>query len=102
MTLVLFATAAGTIVVNAEPFSEGLVQTGAVLRVNEFLLVQWLAPIASEAPEFIVALMFAFSGRAALALGSLLSAKLKPVDATGGHDPGSLRARPGRSLTRSR
>ena len=59
--------------INAAPFSEGLVQTGAVLGVDEFLLVQWLAPIASEAPEFIVALMLAFSGRAAL--GSAASSR---------------------------
>jgi len=38
--------------------------------------VQWLAPIASEAPEFIVALMLALTGRMALGLGSLVSAKV--------------------------
>jgi cation:H+ antiporter len=38
--------------------------------VNEFLLVQWLAPIASEAPEFIVAIMFALRGMAGLPWGA--------------------------------
>jgi cation:H+ antiporter len=38
--------------------------------------VQWLAPLASEAPEFIVALLFAVRGQAALALGTLISAKV--------------------------
>ncbi len=88
VTMALFATAAGTIVINAAPFSEGLVQTGAVLGVDEFLLVQWLAPIASEAPEFIVALMLAFSGRAALGLGSLLSAKVNQWTLLVGMIPG--------------
>lgn len=73
---VLFAFSAIVILCNAEPFSESLVASGKLLGVNEFLLVQWLAPIASEAPEFIIAIMFAMRGNAALALGSLLSSKL--------------------------
>lgn len=74
--IILFVFAAFAIAMNAEPFSENLVASGKLLGINEFLLVQWLAPIASEAPEFIVALMFAFRGNASLALGSLLSSKL--------------------------
>ncbi len=73
--IAIFLFAALVILCNAEPFSESLVASGKLLGVNEFLLVQWLAPIASEAPEFIVALMFAFRGNAGLALGSLLSSQ---------------------------
>ena len=75
-TLAMFLFAAGVVLVNAKPFCEGLVATGKLLGINEFLLVQWLAPIASEAPEFTVAIMFALRGQAGIALGSLLSAKL--------------------------
>ncbi|MHB0938683.1 MAG: sodium:calcium antiporter [Armatimonadota bacterium] len=75
-TLTMFVFAAGVILANAEPFSEGLVASGTKAGIEEFLLVQWLAPIASEAPEFIVAIMFALRGQAGLALGSLLSSKL--------------------------
>lgn len=75
-TLGLFLFAAGVIVANAEAFSEGLVATGRIFNVNEFLLVQWLAPIASEAPEVIVAVMFALRGMGGMALGSLISSKL--------------------------
>lgn len=75
-TAALFVFAAGAILTNAKPFCEGLIGTGKQLRINEFLLVQWLAPIASEAPEFIVAIGFAWRGRAGTGLGSLLSAKL--------------------------
>lgn len=75
-TAALFLFAAVAIGANAEPFCEGLVGTGRILNVNEFLLVQWLAPVASEAPEFIVAISFAMRRQASLALGSLLSAKL--------------------------
>lgn len=76
VTALMFLFSAGVILANAEPFCEGLVATGKVLGINQFLLVQWLAPIASEAPEFTVAIMFALRGQAGIALGSLLSAKL--------------------------
>jgi cation:H+ antiporter len=72
----LFLVAAGVILANAEAFSEGLVQTGKLWNINEFLLVQWLAPIASEAPEFTVAIIFAWRGQASASLGSLLSSRL--------------------------
>ena len=84
----LFLFAALVILFNAEPFSESLVASGKILGINEFLLVQWLAPIASEAPEFIVALMFAFRGNAGLALGSLLSSKLNQWTLLVGMIPG--------------
>lgn len=75
-TAALFAFAGIVIAFNAAPFCEGLIGTGKAMHIDEFLLVQWLAPIASEAPEFIIAINFALRGQAGLALGSLLSAKL--------------------------
>ncbi len=84
----IFIFAALVILCNAEPFSESLVASGKLLGVNELLLVQWLAPIASEAPEFIVAMMFAFRGNAGLALGSLLSSKLNQWTLLVGMIPG--------------
>lgn len=87
-TLLLFLFAAGVILANAEPFSEGLVATGRQLAINEFLLVQWLAPIASEAPEFIVAIMFTLRGHGGVALASLLSSKLNQWTLLVGMIPG--------------
>jgi len=72
----LFGFAGLTIGLSAEPFAEGLVQTGTKLGIDEFLLVQWLAPLASEAPEFLVAALLALRGKATAALGLLLSAKV--------------------------
>ena len=72
----LFLFAGGTIGASAEPFADGLVRTGQKLGIDEFLLVQWLAPLASEAPEFLVAALLALRGKAAAAMGLLLSAKL--------------------------
>jgi cation:H+ antiporter len=72
----MFLASGLAILVCAEPFAEALIGSGAALGIDQFLLVQWLAPLASEAPEFIVALLFAVRGQAALALGTLISAKV--------------------------
>ena len=53
-----------------------LVHTGQKLGVDEFLLVQWLAPLASETPEFLVAALLAVRGKATAAVALLLAAKV--------------------------
>lgn len=88
ITTCLFLFAGLVILFNAEPFSENLVESGRVLGINEFLLVQWLAPIASEAPEFIIAMMFVTRGNASLALDSLVSSKLNQWTLLVGMIPG--------------
>jgi len=72
-TLALFLFAAFIIFKSAERFAESLVQCGRGWGIDEFLLVQWLAPLASEAPEFIVAFLWASRGDAAAGLGALVS-----------------------------
>ncbi len=72
----LFIIAAVSIVASAERFAEGLIHSGTTLGIDEFTLVQWLAPFASEAPEFLVAGILAWRGRAAVAMGALLSSKV--------------------------
>jgi cation:H+ antiporter len=68
--------AAVTIVLSAEPFAEALVESGSELGVDEFLLVQWLAPLASESPELIVACLFALRLNTNAGLGTLVSSKV--------------------------
>ncbi|HEU4947378.1 MAG TPA: sodium:proton exchanger [Kribbella sp.] len=72
----MFVASATVILLCAEPFADSLVEGGKALGIDQFLLVQWLAPLASEAPEFIVALLFAWRGKGAAALGLLISAKV--------------------------
>jgi cation:H+ antiporter len=72
----LFLVAAAIIVLTAEHFADGIVQSGERLHIDEFLLVQWAAPVASEAPELIVACLYAWRLRASHALGTLLSSKV--------------------------
>lgn len=93
--MLIFVFATIVILGNAEMFSEGLIASGKMLHVNEFLLVQWIAPLASEAPEFIVALMFASRGNAGLALGCLLSSKLNQWTLLVGMIPGVYAASSG-------
>jgi cation:H+ antiporter len=71
-----FALGAGFVFASAKPFADALVEAGASLGIDEFLLVQWLAPLASEAPELLVAVMFAWRLRDADAIGTLLSSKV--------------------------
>jgi cation:H+ antiporter len=74
---VLFFVFGGyAIFVAAEPFAEGLVHIGRNYAVDEFLLVQWVAPLASESPEFIVAILFALRMRGSLGIGALISSKV--------------------------
>lgn len=75
-TLTLFVIAAAVIFQSAERFAESLVHTGKNLGIDEFLLVQWLAPLASEAPEFIIAALWTFRGDAAAGLGALVASKV--------------------------
>jgi cation:H+ antiporter len=84
----MFLFSAACILANAEPFCEGLIGTGKAFGINEFFLVQWLAPLASETPEFVVAIMFSLRGQAGVALGSLLSAKLNQWTLLVGMIPG--------------
>ncbi len=73
----LFLVISGAVLLAAaEPFAESLIGTGRQLGIDQFLLVQWLAPLASEAPELLVATMFALRGHSAVGLSALLSSKV--------------------------
>lgn len=72
----LTVVAAAVIFVSAEPFAESMVDAGRALGINEFLLIQWLAPLASEAPAVTVAILFVLSNRAAAAMTTVISDKI--------------------------
>jgi cation:H+ antiporter len=72
----LFVIAAAVILACAEPFAESLIGAGTELGIDRFLLVQWLAPLASEAPEFIIAIIFAARGKGTQAIATLISSKV--------------------------
>lgn len=72
----LFVFAGHAIFVSAEPFAESLVHIGQGHGIDEFLLVQWVAPLASESPEFVVAILFALRLRGSVGIGALVSSKV--------------------------
>jgi cation:H+ antiporter len=76
LTGAMFGFAALIILLCAEPFAEALVHTGEEFGVSTFLLVKWVAPLASEAPELLVAGLFAWRLRTSDALGALVSSKV--------------------------
>lgn len=76
VTGMFFGWAGAVIFFSAEPFAHSLVSMGTDLGIDEFYLVQWLAPLASEAPEFIVAATWALRGAAGSALKVLISSKV--------------------------
>jgi cation:H+ antiporter len=76
VNVLLFGFSGTTIFACAEPFAEGLIHSGELLGIDEYFLVQWLAPIASEAPEFIIAALWTLRGDARSAIGALISSKV--------------------------
>ena len=74
--IAMFHVAAAVILLCAERFAEALVLTGKEFGVSEFLLVQWLAPLASEAPELLVAGLYAWRLNHNGGLGTLVSSKV--------------------------
>jgi cation:H+ antiporter len=76
VTAALFFLPAYAILISAEPFANGLLHSARRLGIEEFILIQWLAPLASEAPELIVAIMFALRRNPTAGLGTLVSSKV--------------------------
>lgn len=72
----LTVVAGGMILLSAEPFAESLVASGKQLGIDEFLLIQWLAPLASEAPAVVIAVLFVLDGRARAGLTTMISDKI--------------------------
>ncbi len=76
LVVVFFLFAAGIILGSAEPFAEALIHLGRRRGIDEFLLVQWLAPLASEAPEVVIACILTLKGDAQAGMGAMVSSKV--------------------------
>jgi cation:H+ antiporter len=76
VTVGLMIVAAAVIFTCADAFADALVESGHTLGIGDFFLVQWVAPLASEAPELIVAGIYAWRLRASVGLGALVSSKV--------------------------
>lgn len=74
--VLLFLFSAAVILGSAEPFAEALIHLGRGHGIDEFLLVQWLAPLASEAPEVVIACILTLKGAAQAGMGAMVSSKV--------------------------
>ena len=79
MVVFLFIFAAGVILVAAEPFVGSLVETGESFGIDEFILIQWIAPLASESPEIIVAVLFSLRANPVAGLTVLISSSVNQL-----------------------
>jgi cation:H+ antiporter len=70
----MFALAAITVVVVADPFTVALRQTGTAIGISPYLLVQSIVPLATETPEYVIAGVFALNHRPAHGVAILLGA----------------------------
>jgi len=71
-----FLFSAFIIFISVEAFAEGLLETAEIIGLDPFIMVQWIAPLASEAPEFIVAFYLARKMRISASLNALISSKV--------------------------
>lgn len=72
----MMAFAAVVIFLVAEPFAESLIFTATNFNIDRTFVVQWFAPIASEAPEIVVCVLFTLKGMANDGLGTLIASKV--------------------------
>ncbi len=75
--IVFFLLFSGAVIVTAvEPFANALEAIGTSLGIPTFLVIQWIAPIATESPEIIVTAYLVNKARSTAALNALVSSKL--------------------------
>ncbi|MSQ07006.1 MAG: hypothetical protein EXR54_00190 [Dehalococcoidia bacterium] len=79
LTVLLVVYAAVVIFAAAEPFVEGLVETGKVFGIPEFTLIQWLAPLASESPELVIALLLTMRANPLAGMTVLVSSEVNQL-----------------------
>ncbi|MFB6234251.1 MAG: hypothetical protein ABEH81_07350 [Halopenitus sp.] len=59
-----------------KPFAKGLEVLGPRLGVSSFFMIQWVAPLASESPEFIATAYLVNKARTTASFNTLISSKL--------------------------
>ncbi|MCL6473492.1 MAG: sodium:calcium antiporter [Firmicutes bacterium] len=74
--VLMFLYSGFIILIATEPFTEGLIDLGKSFGISEFLLIQWIAPLASESPEMIILCYFALRGHVASAMSAIISSKI--------------------------
>ena len=73
VSLIVFS--AISIFVVSHPFVESLIHVGEKFGIDEYYLIQWLAPLASESPEILIASLFAFRNKSIESIAIILSSQ---------------------------
>lgn len=60
----------------AEPFVEGMKELGEYVHIPPYLLLQWIAPLLSEFPEFFTVIYWSRQARAEQAFMNIVAAKV--------------------------
>lgn len=76
VVVLMFLVSAAIVLISAEPFVHALRGIGEKFGISNFLLIQWVAPLASESPEMIIAILFVLRLKAQAGLGTLISSKV--------------------------
>ncbi|QLK27737.1 sodium:calcium antiporter [Natrinema zhouii] len=74
--IVLFVYSGVMIFTAVEPFAHGLEFLGESVGIPSFFMIQWIAPLASEAPELIVVVYLVNKARSTAGFNALISSKL--------------------------
>jgi len=74
--LVMFVYSGFIILIAVKPFAKGLETLGPQLGLSSFFMIQWVAPLASESPEFIACAYLVSKFRTTSAFNALISSKL--------------------------
>ncbi|MEE6209428.1 sodium:calcium antiporter [Salarchaeum sp. III] len=74
--LAMFVFSAFVILIAVKPFAKGLETLGPQLGLSSFFMIQWVAPFASESPEFIACAYLVRKLRTTSAFNALISSKL--------------------------
>jgi cation:H+ antiporter len=76
VVVALFVYSGLIIFIAVEPFAHGLEDLGKAAGIPGFFMIQWIAPLASEAPELIVVLYLVNKARSTAGFNALISSKL--------------------------
>jgi cation:H+ antiporter len=76
VVVALFVYSGLLIFIAVEPFAHGLEDLGKAAGIPGFFMIQWIAPLASEAPELIVVLYLVNKARSTAGFNALISSKL--------------------------
>jgi cation:H+ antiporter len=74
--IILILFSASAILISVEAFADSLIETGKIAGLEPFLMIQWVAPLASEAPELVIAFIFVANLKYNHGINMLISSKV--------------------------